>query len=354
MIIETINDRYELTDRLGVGGMGEVFKADDLLLGRKVALKFVEQRELVNNPGAEDVLGDEARTAGALLGHPNVVSVLDLIQVKSAVRPGPALVMEFVEGVTLADWIHSYRPKLDTVTDTTISMYISMCIIDGVQAAHAKGLLHRDIKPLNVLCSIDGYVKVADFGLARVVDALTRTHTVWNRHTPLYAAPEQWKDEKPTKSTDTYQLCSTLYQLFAGVTAVTPGSLFSMMRWHDKSTPRPLSELNDSVPEDVVDVIMRGLSKKPNERPALWEIYDACATGVLTGTTQVTADLRACSPQNRKDIVALTDFAADTVATEDEFATDYPNVIEAAGESIGMALLGAVPSIKATANMSGG
>src|SRR4051812_16145745 len=112
MAIEVLAGRYEVERRLGAGGMGDVWLATDSLLGRRVAMKFVSQRELLETPGAESILRDEARTGGQLLGHPQVVTVIDLLDVDSALHRGPAIVMEYVDGCNLAEWISRYRVML--------------------------------------------------------------------------------------------------------------------------------------------------------------------------------------------------------------------------------------------------
>ncbi|MEU5264508.1 serine/threonine-protein kinase [Amycolatopsis sp. NPDC021455] len=211
----TIADRYKLSRRLGGGGMGDVWLADDSVLGRQVALKFVNERELMENPGAHDILRDEAKTGGSLIGFSQIVSVLDLFDADSPLHSGPVLVMEYVDGCNLAEWMARFRPSLpNDETRLFLDLYIAAEIVEAIDIAHGRGIQHRDIKPQNVLCSKVGQVKVADFGLARLVEAMTRTHTVWGRNTPLYAAPEQWRDEKPTKESDVYQASATLYHLF--------------------------------------------------------------------------------------------------------------------------------------------
>jgi serine/threonine-protein kinase len=166
MAYDRINDRYNLERRLGAGGMGDVWLASDDLLGRSVAIKFVGERELRETPGAEEILRDEARHAGRLLGNSQVVAVLDLIDVDTDMHKGPAVVLEYVRGCTVGEWIAVHRDQLDDFTRSQTGFYIIAQITEALLSAHKLHILHRDVKPQNVLCSVTGHVKVADFGLS--------------------------------------------------------------------------------------------------------------------------------------------------------------------------------------------
>lgn len=346
MAIETIGERYEVLSRLGAGGMGDVWLADDTVLGRQVALKFVGAQELRESPGAAEILRDEARTAGKLIGHPQIVSVLDLLDVDTDLHKGPAIILEYMDGCNLADWIATRAPQLsDDETRTKIALYIALEVTDAIHTAHKLGILHRDIKPQNILCSLNGRVKVADFGLARVVEAITRTHTVWGRHTPLYAAPEQWEDEKPGEETDVYQLCATLFHLFAGRPANEGQNLIGLMRWQQKGSIKPLSELAPLVPASVADLVMKGLAIKQEARPGLWEIFDALSDSLMV-KVRVSVDATSCDEDTIKKIASLTDYEPTAFVANKVWAgTLYPNPLEALREAIGITLLGGIPTI---------
>lgn len=339
MIFETINERYDVTERLGVGGMGEVWRAYDRLLGRAVAIKFVSERELRETPGAEAILRDEAKAAGSLLGHPQVVCVVDLIDVSTDLHRGPALIMEYVEGCNLAEWIALHSRTLDDFTREKIGLYIGLEIIQAMQAAHRRKIWHRDIKPLNVLLSNDGRVKVADFGLARVVEAITRTHTVWGRQTPLYAAPEQWRGEKPDNNTDIYQLCATLYHLLAGQPANEGADLLGLIHWHESGTVVELSKHVPSLDPDAAAIITRGLDKVAKRRPDLWEIFDPLSKAFI-GPLELHVDVEGCTDDQIGLIASITDFDKDRLMERKWSAFDIPNAIEAAQEGIAVVLLG--------------
>jgi serine/threonine-protein kinase len=339
---ETINDRFEMRQRLGAGGMGEVWRAYDNVLGRDIAIKFVGERELRDTPGAEAILRDEAKTAGSLLGQPQVVSVLDLLNVATASRNGPALLMEYIDGCTLQEWLAVYASKLNQDTKNIIGLYIALEVTRAIEAAHKRNILHRDIKPLNILMSREGNIKVADFGLARVVDAITRTHTVWGRQTPLYAAPEQWNDEKPDETTDVYQLCATLYHFFAGTPANEGISLLGLLQWHQKGSVKPLLERTPSLNNNVATSIMQGLAKNRDDRPSPWTLVDATSAALMR-TIHMSVSLEACTEEQIDKIAHLTTC---TPADRKKFSLTYPDPFEAIQEAIAIMFHDGLPSLR--------
>jgi serine/threonine protein kinase len=341
MDIEAVAGRYELKRRLGSGGMGDVWLADDQVMGRPVAIKFIGERELRESPGAEAILRDEAKVAGRLLGVPQVVSVLDLIDVDTTINKGPAIVMEFVDGCTLADWISTKALSLSEVTRLYTGLYIGLEVVEAVHAAHKLGILHRDIKPQNVLCGIDGLVKVADFGLARVVEEITRTHTVWNRNTPLYAAPEQWEDQRPTEQTDVYQLCATLYHLLAGRPANEGKNMMGLMKWQQSGTVQPLVALVSGLDSKVAAAIMKGLALKPTDRGDIWKIFDAISSSLMANFT-FSVDTSGRDVATAEKISKLTDFEFPSDGKE-HLPYPFSNPLEALKEAVGVRLLGGLP-----------
>ena len=330
--IANVADRYDVIQRLGKGGMGDVWLANDTLLGRDVALKFVDERHLRETPSAGRILEDEARTAGKLLGLPQVVSVLDLLHAETALHRGPVLVMELINGCNLAEWISIHRPRLDETGRYYLGLYISLETVEAISSAHKMGILHRDIKPQNILCSEQGRVKVADFGLARVVEAITRTHTVWANHTPLYAAPEQWNEKKPDQATDVYQLCATIYHLLAGRACNEGSTLIELMRWHDKGAQvKPLQELVPNIDDAVAKTVHEGLSKASADRPGPWEMFDAISTAVMR-PLRVKFDIGNHDEVGRKFLAKLLDLGDNGFITDDKRVPEYisyPNPMEA-------------------------
>lgn len=341
MGIEVIGDRYDVARRLGSGGMGDVWLAEDSLLGRPVAIKFVGERELRDTPGAAQILRDEAKHAGRLLGHPQVVSVLDLIEVDTDLHAGPAVVLEYLEGCNVGEWIAQHSPGLDDYTRLLTGLYISMSMIEALQSAHRLSILHRDVKPQNVLCSVEGRVKMADFGLSRVVEAITRTHTVWGRHTPLYAAPEQWDGDKPDEQTDTYQLAATMYHLLAGQPANQGKNLLGLLRWHEKEQPTSIAELIPTLNPKVAETIDSGLSKDPSERQSLWAMFDAVSMALPTSKVTLRINVDGLEDGQVEKIAQLTDYGAENLKNDENYGVPFVNPLEAIREAIGTTLLGA-------------
>lgn len=321
--------------------MGDVWLANDLLLGRPVAIKFVGERELLDTPGAGSILRDEARNAGKLLGHPQVVSVLDLIEVDTDLHSGPAVVLEYVEGCNVGEWIAHYRPKLNAYSQLQTGLYISMAMIEALQSAHRLSILHRDVKPQNVLCSVQGRVKMADFGLSRVVEAITRTHTVWGRHTPLYSAPEQWQDEKPDEATDTYQLASTIYHLLAGEPVNKGQNLIGLLRWHESEAPKSISECLPGLDKKVVDVIDLGLSKDPGLRPSLWSMFDAISAALPKTAIKLKVSAAGLDEEQVERVAQLLDYDLEVLGKPTGHSVPFVHPLEAIQETIGATLLGA-------------
>lgn len=320
--------------------MGDVWLADDSRLGRRVAMKFVNERELEQNPGASKILQDEAKTAGSLLGHPNIVSVLDLFNSQTSLNQGPVLVMEYVDGCNLGEWIAKFAPAIqDEPTRLLINLYIALQAVDAIGAAHKMGVLHRDIKPQNVLCSKTGQIKVADFGLSRLVEAITRTHTVWGRHTPLYAAPEQWNDEKPDEKTDIYQLCSTVYHLLAGTPVNPAKNLMGLLQWHKDSVPHiPLEDAVKGIDPAITKLVNAGLSRDRAERPDIWQLFDALSTSLM-GTLRLKVTVENLSPAAVSEIAKLTDYTEESIL-DDNFSFEFPNPLEPLQEAVGVVILG--------------
>lgn len=211
---DVVNGRYKVVELIARGGMGEVWKCNDEFLDRPVAMKTVNPEYLATNPKALSILKDEAKTSARLIGHPNIVCTLDLEEYKGKGTSIHFIVMEYVRGPSVARWIGETSTKLDDVTNFNINLLIAWELCKALGYAHRQGILHRDIKPLNVFVSNYGTTKVGDFGLARFVEAITRTHTVWRAMSPAYAAPEQWQGQKQTFKTEVYQLGCTLYHIF--------------------------------------------------------------------------------------------------------------------------------------------
>jgi len=253
-VSETLaHGRFRVERTLGHGGMAIVYLANDEDLHRPVAVKVLAEH-LADDESIRKRFLREARLA-ARLSHPNVVQVYDAGESDGQ----PFIVMEYVPGETLAA-----GGKLPTAD--AVGLALQACA--GLQHAHEAGLIHRDIKPGNLLLREDGVLKVADFGLARTADAthLTQLGTILG--TAAYLAPEQAAGEEVTAAADIYSLGAVLYELLTGRPPFQFESLAELAQKQSSGVISPVRDLEPAVPEAVEAVVMRCLAREPHFRPA--------------------------------------------------------------------------------------
>jgi serine/threonine-protein kinase len=245
--------RYRVERTLGRGGMSVVYLAHDESLQRQVAVKVLAA-ELGDDDTFRRRFLREAKLAGRL-SHPNIVQVYDAGETDDE---RPYIVMELVPGSTVADC-----GKLDS--GEVIGLALQACA--GLQHAHDAGLVHRDIKPGNLLVRDDGVLKIADFGIARAAETtrLTQVGTVLG--TAAYLAPEQAAGESVTASADIYSLGAVLYELLTGRTPHEFGSLAELVAKQSEGAITPVRDLEPSVPEPLEAAVMHSLARDPNFRP---------------------------------------------------------------------------------------
>lgn len=335
-----INKRYKTLERLGVGGMGAVWKCEDIVLKRVVALKFINEAYSINNPECIKILEDEAKLGAKLIGHPNIVTILDygVYSNSSTQASFYYIAMECVEGVNLYQWINDYIKKIDPVTAYNINLFIAWEICKGISYAHSKGVLHRDIKPLNIFLSNMGITKVGDFGISRSIDAATRTHTVWKSNTPAYCSPEQWKGEKPTNKTEVYQIACTFYELFTGKLPYDASNLMSLMNAHMHEEPVKPNEINPTISKELSDSIVKALAKNGKDRVVLWELFDTIAKEIQ-GVYEMQLDVHNDPPNIHELVNDITEFRISELK-EDVFNFDFPDFTEALSESLQLVMAG--------------
>nr|WP_269440203.1 protein kinase [Arthrobacter sp. zg-Y769] len=243
-----------MTDRIAIGGMGEVWKARDLVLGRIVAIKILKE-EYTGDPGFLNRFRAEARHT-ALLNHPGIANVFDYGE-----EDGSAyLVMELVPGQPLSTII-----ERDKVLSPDRTLSIIGQVATALAVAHNQGLVHRDVKPGNLLIMPDGKVKITDFGIARIADQVPLTATGQVMGTAQYLAPEQATGQQATGSSDIYALGVIGYELLAGRRPFSGESQIAIALAQVNDTPPPLPE---TIPEPVRALIMSMLAKDPADRPA--------------------------------------------------------------------------------------
>lgn len=250
----TFGGRYQLSNRIAIGGMGEVWQATDLVIGRTVAIKILKD-EYMGDPGFLERFRAEARHA-ALVNHEGIANVFDYGEENGSAF----LVMELVPGEALSAVLERERvlptdKVLDIVAQTASALY----------AAHQAGLVHRDIKPGNLLITPDGRVKITDFGIARIADQVPLTATGQVMGTVQYLSPEQASGHPASPSTDIYSLGIVAYEALAGRRPFTGESQVAIAMAQINEAPPPLPV---TIPEPVRDLVYSSIAKKPADRPA--------------------------------------------------------------------------------------
>lgn len=253
-----IDGRYELLQLLGSGGMAQVYRAHDKFLGRDVALKILREQYSEDEQFVER-FRQEAQSA-ASLSHPNIVQIYDRGRSKDGRY---YIVMEHVPGGTLKEHIQSRGPlEADSAAEVIAQ------IAAALRVAHRRGIVHRDVKPHNVLVTKKGDVKVADFGIAQAASATTISQTSQVLGTVNYMSPEQAMGEPATPANDLYSVGVVLYEMLTGKVPFKAGSPAAISMKHMNEPPRPPKELNPEVPEGMNALVMKLLSKDPEARHA--------------------------------------------------------------------------------------
>ncbi len=250
--------RYRLDTRIATGGMGEVWRATDLVLDREVAVKVLKH-EYADDPSFVARFEAEARHAAAL-HHQNVASVFDfgeLADADGSGRPRPFLVMELVPGQPLSALLGGEPMPPANAADLVAQA------ADAIGAAHAIGVVHRDVKPANLLVTPDGQVKITDFGIARAADAVPLTQTGQIVGTPHYISPEQAEGRPATAASDIYALGVVLYECLAGRRPFAADTPVTTALAHLRE---PVPPLPDTVPDHLQAVVATALAKDPADR----------------------------------------------------------------------------------------
>lgn len=266
---QTIDARYLVERRLGTGGMAEVYGCEDLQLGRHVALKVLHE-QLAEDPDVVARFRRESQSAAGLQ-HPHIVSVFD----RGDWDGIPYMAMELVDGVTLKDVIRDQAPLDPVKSIDQISQ-----VLDALRYAHKRGLVHRDIKPQNVLVGPDGDLKVADFGIARAVDDLQMTQTGMIVGTAHYLSPEQASGQPITTSADLYAVGVVLFEMLTGRMPFDGDQPVAIALKHVNEDPPALSIVNPEVPADLEYVVLKAMEKQPEDRFEDAEEFIAALQGV--------------------------------------------------------------------------
>lgn len=280
-----ISERYEIMGRIGAGGMADVYKARDHKLNRYVAVKVLK-REFREDENFVKKFQTEAQAAAGLM-HPNIVNVYDVGEDRGLYY----FVMELVEGITLKDYI---QKKGRLTVKEVISISLQVCA--GIEAAHNHQIVHRDIKPQNIIISREGKVKVTDFGIAKAVSSNTiNTNAMGSVH---YASPEQARGGFSDTKSDIYSLGVTMYEMITGELPFDGDSTVSVALKHLQEELVPPSEFVPEIPYSLERIIIKCMQKSPNRR--------------YIDTVQLARDLRRSltDPEGNFVVIAPTASAA--------------------------------------------
>lgn len=248
--------RYEVIEELGRGQMGVVYLAHDPKIDRKIALKVLRQDRLASEDFIVRFM-KEAKAVGRL-SHPGIVTVYDIGQDQETVF----IAMELLEGVSMEEWMSAGAPQMADIVD------IAVQIAEALDYAHRRGIVHRDIKPTNIIVTLDGKVKLTDFGIARIEDASATYQTQAGEilGTPSYMSAEQVMGKTIDGRSDLYSLGVILYQLCTGTRPFKGANLSAVFMAITQETPPAPHELNPSLSPAMSRLILRSLSKTPEER----------------------------------------------------------------------------------------
>jgi serine/threonine protein kinase len=258
MIGQTIS-HYKITAKLGAGGMGEVYLAEDLDLGRMVAVKFLSTDKSSHEESRQRFI-HEAR-AQAMLNHPNIATFHEV----SDVHGRAFIVMEYIQGKPLPEAVQTDKLSIPEILDLVIQ------VAEGLQAAHEQGVVHRDIKPENIMVTPKGHVKITDFGLARWKGATTRTKSGTRMGTVSYMSPEQAEGKKVDHRSDIFSLGVVLYEMVAGRAPFEGQHEAAITYSIVNETPKPLARYEANVSDTIEQIVSKCLAKRRGER------YQSCA-----------------------------------------------------------------------------
>jgi eukaryotic-like serine/threonine-protein kinase len=296
-LLNTLFDgRYRIVRKLGTGGMANVYLAEDEVLGRRVAIKILNDRHAGDDQFIERFRREAKNAAG--LSHPNIVSIYDRGEAEGTYY----IAMEYLEGRSLKELIVSRGPA-----PISIAIDYARQILAAIRFAHRNGIVHRDIKPHNVLVDAEGRLKVTDFGIARAgASQMTEAGSIIG--TAQYLSPEQAKGAPVDQTSDLYSVGVVLYELLTGVVPFTGDTPVEIAMKHLSKVPEPPSAKRADVPRALDMVVMRALGKDPSDRYQSAEEFDADLARVARGV--------AVSPATEEAATAIISQPPPTAVTQ--------------------------------------
>src|ERR671936_2394712 len=271
-LIGTVFDgRYRIVRKLGAGGMADVYLAEDQELGRPVAIKILNDRHAADDQFIERFRREAKNAAG--LSHPNIVSIYDRGEAEGTYY----IAMEYLDGRSVKELIVSRGPA-----PVKVAIDYTRQILGALRFAHRHGIVHRDIKPHNVLVDPEGRLKVTDFGIARSgASQMTEVGSIIG--TAQYLSPEQAKGAPVDQRSDLYSVGIVLYEMLTGKVPFTGDTPLEIAMKHLSAIPKPPSQVRHDVPHDLDLVVLRALAKDPDERYQTAEEMDADLARVARG-----------------------------------------------------------------------
>ena len=255
LIGKRVGERYEILSLIGGGGMSHVYLAHDVILGRDVAIKILRY-DFTNEEELHRRFQREALSATSLT-HPNIVSVYDV----GEDRDMHYIVMEYIKGKTLKQYIQEFSPL-----SPAKSVQIMKQLTSAIAHAHENGIIHRDIKPQNILVDVEGNVKITDFGIATTLNATSYTQTNSVMGTVHYLSPEQARGGIATKKSDIYSLGIVLYELLTGELPFSGESAVSIALKHLQTETPSIRAVDASIPQTLENIVLKATAKDPNHR----------------------------------------------------------------------------------------
>ena len=250
-----LDGRYEIRELIGVGGMANVYRCYDTVDAREVAIKILKD-EFLNNEDFIRRFKNESK-AIAVLNHPNIVRVYD-VSFGDMIQ---YIVMEYIDGITLKEYI-----DMQGVLDWKETVHLTTQILKALQHAHENGIVHRDIKPHNIMLLQDGTIKVTDFGIARFSSNATSTMTEQAIGSVHYIAPEQARGEETDGKTDIYSVGVMMYEMLTGTLPFDGDSAVSVALMQLQAKAKRPREVNPDIPEGLEEITVKAMQKNPNDR----------------------------------------------------------------------------------------
>ncbi|HUU52932.1 MAG TPA: serine/threonine-protein kinase [Candidatus Heimdallarchaeota archaeon] len=300
-MIGKIISHYKILEKIGEGGMGVVYKAEDTRLKRTVALKFLP-KEFTRDKDAKDRFIQEAQAAGAL-DHPNICTVYEIDEVEGQIF----IVMAYIEGQDLKERIKSGLLEIEGALEIAIQ------VADSLKEAHENGIIHRDIKPANIILTEKGQAKIMDFGLAKLSWGVDLTKTATIMGTAAYMSPEQVKGEEVDNRTDIWSLGAMLYEMLTGERPfkITHDQvvLYAILN----EDPVPITKIRKDIPQELEKIVKKALEKNLKKR---YEDMDAMLADLKS------VGRKSVSTAADKPSIAVLPFVNMSADPENEYFSD--------------------------------